>query len=182
LSLLLWTLSAAYSGFYLGRTSPCIIRSPLAGVQLELDSKFFTYNRTFSEPPSYDSDQAWNSVFPSNGTFFVHPVVAPTIAVYSAFHQLHCLNGIRHGYWTAYQLAIQGIKLQKNDSVGMGSEAHVRHCLDLLRQTLMCHADTTIEVVDEIKKGASGFGVEHRCGNWAQLKQWTEKWHFKEQL
>lgn len=69
--------------------------------------------------------------------------------------------------------------LTGNDSLGMGSEPHVRHCLDLLRQTLLCHADTTVEVVDQVKRGVSGFGVEHQCRDWEQLKEWTEKWPFE---
>ena len=60
----------------------------------------------------------------------------------------------------------------------MESEAHVRHCLDLLRHTLMCHADTTVEVVDRASRGVTGYGVEHQCRNFEQLKKWTEMWHF----
>jgi len=60
----------------------------------------------------------------------------------------------------------------------MGSEIHVQHCLDLLRQTLMCHADTTVEAVDQVSRGVTGFGVEHQCRNFEQLKHWTEEWHF----
>lgn len=50
---------------------------------------------------------------------------------------------------------------------------HVQHCIDLLRQTLMCHADTTLEVADEAIGGVDGFRTEHQCRSWEQLVQWT---------
>ena len=53
--------------------------------------------------------------------------------------------------------------------------SHMRHCIDLLRQTLMCHADTTVEVVDEKINGVHGFRTEHQCGNWQQLIDWTSE-------
>ena len=55
----------------------------------------------------------------------------------------------------------------------MSSPSHVRHCLDLLRQTLMCYADTTLELKDENSNGVRGFGTQHICRNWEQLVQWT---------
>ena len=55
----------------------------------------------------------------------------------------------------------------------MSSPAHVRHCIDLLRQSLMCHADTTLEAKDESVNGVTGFGIEHRCKDWNQLVEWT---------
>ena len=51
----------------------------------------------------------------------------------------------------------------------------MRHCIDLLRQALMCHGDTTLEVVDEAINGVHGFRVEHQCKDWEQLKQWTSE-------
>ena len=51
----------------------------------------------------------------------------------------------------------------------------MRHCIDLLRQALMCHGDTTLEVVDEEINGVHGFRVEHQCIDWEQLKLWTSE-------
>ena len=53
--------------------------------------------------------------------------------------------------------------------------SHIRHCIDLLRQSLMCHADTTVEVVDEKINGVHGFRTEHQCRNWNQLVKWASK-------
>ena len=56
------------------------------------------------------------------------------------------------------------------------SPMHIRHCLDLLRQTLMCHADTTIEEKDVAAGGVHGFGVEHQCRDWDELVALTRQW------
>ena len=55
------------------------------------------------------------------------------------------------------------------------SPAHIRHCIDLIRQSLMCNADTTIEVKDEEINGVRGFGTLHQCKNWRGLVRWTEE-------
>lgn len=55
----------------------------------------------------------------------------------------------------------------------MISPAHIRHCIDLLRQTLMCNPDTTVEEKDEEVGGVHGFGVQHRCKQWDELIDWT---------
>ena len=59
----------------------------------------------------------------------------------------------------------------------MATPPHIRHCLDLLRQSIMCYGDTTLEVMDPRVKGVHGFGVEHRCRDWGQLVHWTEQWN-----
>ena len=52
----------------------------------------------------------------------------------------------------------------------MTRPAHVRHCIDYLRQSLMCHADTNLEPIIEELGGATGFGSEHKCRNFEKIK------------
>lgn len=56
---------------------------------------------------------------------------------------------------------------------------HVKHCIDLLRQSLMCHADITIEVADEKIGGVHGFRTEHQCGNWEKIVDWLTEQQIK---
>ncbi len=49
------------------------------------------------------------------------------------------------------------------------SHGHVRHCIDLLRQTLMCNADTTLEMKRSGENGVHGFGTLHLCVDWNDL-------------
>lgn len=79
-------------------------------------------------------------------------------------------------YWRNHDAAVEGRKLQDSELPMMISPAHVRHCVDLLRQSLMCMADVTVEVKDEAAGGVHGFGIKHQCTNWGQLVDWTAKW------
>jgi hypothetical protein len=58
----------------------------------------------------------------------------------------------------------------------MASPPHIRHCIDLLRHTLMCRPDLTVELVDEDLGGVTGFGTEHQCQDWSQLMEWMSEW------
>ncbi|TVY87753.1 Oxidase, partial [Lachnellula willkommii] len=134
----------------------------------------FEYNRTFAEA-SDSADRAWKDLFPLQNGYFTYPEIAPERSTLSVYHQLHCLNGIREGYWTVHDLAVAGKKLNDNTLPMMISPPHIRHCIDLLRQSLMCNADTTVEKKDEVAGGVHGFGVQHRCKHWFQLVDWTKK-------
>jgi len=50
---------------------------------------------------------------------------------------------------------------------------HTRHCIDFLRQMLMCNADVTIERNDPGIGGIRGFGINHQCKKWDEVVQWT---------
>lgn len=54
------------------------------------------------------------------------------------------------------------------------SLGHIRHCIDLLRQSLMCNADLTIELKNEELGGVTGFGTVHRCVDWPGLLKWIQ--------
>ena len=49
---------------------------------------------------------------------------------------------------------------------------HVVHCVEYLRNSVMCSGDTTLE-----GKGVpgSGFGVEHQCVDYEALQAWAHK-------
>lgn len=53
---------------------------------------------------------------------------------------------------------------------------HVDHCIDEIRQSLMCHADATLLVSDWVD-GYPGpwpnFNVDHNCVNWDSVMQCT---------
>lgn len=51
---------------------------------------------------------------------------------------------------------------------------HVLHCIEFLRQSIMCHADSTIEARNEHLHGVVGFGIPHACRNWQQMVDWVD--------
>ncbi|KAF2707642.1 hypothetical protein K504DRAFT_383505, partial [Pleomassaria siparia CBS 279.74] len=139
--------------------------------------KKFVYDRNFSYPPSNSTDDLWNTLFPQNGGFFSHVPNIPTRSTVSVFHQLHCLDAIRHSYWQFHDAAVEGRKVSDNDFPVHTSPSHVRHCTDLLRQSLMCNADRTLEVKDDMG-GVSGFGTTHRCYDYRELVRIVEEWQY----
>ena len=66
------------------------------------------------------------------------------------------------------EAALLGRVLHEQEIRHMVALAHVRHCVDFLRRSLMCHADSTLEVEDEAIGGVKGFGVSHECVDWEE--------------
>ncbi|RYC65091.1 hypothetical protein CHU98_g1123 [Xylaria longipes] len=84
-------------------------------------------------------------------------------------------NGLRRGYSANQLAASRGEKLLDENLPADLRTSHMRHCIDLIRQGLMCSGDITLEVVDPDIDGVHGFGTEHVCVDWEQLTQWTSR-------
>lgn len=61
----------------------------------------------------------------------------------------------------------------------MTSPSHIRHCVDFLRQSLMCAADQTLEEKDE-KGGVGGFGTTRKCVDYKKLLETIDTWQHEE--
>ncbi|OCL07610.1 hypothetical protein AOQ84DRAFT_408592, partial [Glonium stellatum] len=135
----------------------------------------FSYNRTFAEAPSPETDAAWESIFPPHGGFFNDKEMAPTGASLAVYHQLHCLDGIRHAYYVLFDAVMEGRNVTFYELDDYSTDWHTRHCLDFLRQMLMCNADLTIEEVDPSLGGIRGFGTgrQHECVVWEDVRAWS---------
>ncbi|KAI0199448.1 hypothetical protein F4808DRAFT_432518 [Astrocystis sublimbata] len=168
----LTALISVLLGYLWGMNSSSINTQVL---NLPSTTQTFVYNRSFSYPPSERTDHAWSDIFPPKGTFFTHPDQASKRATFSVYHQLHCLNGLRRGYSANQLAASRGEKLIDESLPADIRASHMRHCIDLIRQSLMCSGDVTLEVVDADIGGVHGFGTEHVCVDWEELKQWTSR-------
>ncbi|KAJ5405736.1 fluconazole resistance protein 1 [Penicillium sp. CMV-2018d] len=77
-------------------------------------------------------------------------------------HQMHCLKNIRR--------AVKQLMSKEENNVKF---AHIEHCLDTLRQDLMCKADDTpmpsLELVN-----AAGEGQVLKCKNFDKLVAWAK--------
>ncbi|KAM3511388.1 hypothetical protein MY11210_004997 [Beauveria gryllotalpidicola] len=85
----------------------------------------------------------------------------------SMFHQIHCLVALR-----------TAIRTRTFD------DQHLDHCLDYLRQAIMCTGDTTLEkvVVDDngqFKPDIDGWGTVHECRSWHMLFEFAERQRVK---
>lgn len=97
-----------------------------------------------------------------------HPAFGPEIVGVSFVHQLHCVNRLRQGYYSAL-----------NGTENAQTTHHIRHCLEYLRQTIMCHVDTNLEYREEhpVTKEVSTSGyTDHQCRDFGEMFDFVEKW------
>jgi len=150
---------------------------------------------------SLTSASDWGSLFPAgNGWVRLGPD-GRQFAV-SMYHQLHCLNAMRHALVQAREVAglhfddPSSVKEQGNATshthgrrarmllpeTPLQAFSHADHCFNYLRQAILCAADTTIEASQQTKRpdgksdaGASGMGMTHTCKDWTQLREYLEE-------
>ncbi|KAJ5180968.1 hypothetical protein N7492_004178 [Penicillium capsulatum] len=135
---------------------------------------FMEYNTTFSQAPSPESDAAWESLFPTGNGFVQHATIAPVSSGLVVYHGLHCLNSLRIVYFAA--IDPKEMHLPEEHS-HLADPGHVQHCIDYLRQSLMCTADTNLEPVGEGEAGVTGYGYTRTCRDFNRVKKWaSENW------
>ncbi|EME44319.1 hypothetical protein DOTSEDRAFT_71978 [Dothistroma septosporum NZE10] len=74
-------------------------------------------------------------------------------------HQIHCL-GMMKSSWH---------KIESGEPINNRRHGHFPHCIEYLRQAVMCQADLTLEpAMDPMHWpiGTSGWDVTHRCKDW----------------
>ncbi|KAK1613536.1 hypothetical protein BDP81DRAFT_387988 [Colletotrichum phormii] len=90
-----------------------------------------------------------------------------------AFHQLHCLNYIRMYTYMDYYSKIDFDMLQ--EPLEERTE-HKDHCIDVLRQQLMCAPDLNIYTFHWTKHSPVPFfdlSTNHECIDWERFDSWT---------
>lgn len=100
---------------------------------------------------STDSDDDFSFLLPPSGHFVFgkeDPIQHHTVAL---FHQLRCLDTIRRDY-----------------GAGQGATAAGKHCMNYLRQSILCLADTKLEPVRN-PYGPQYVFLSHVYGNRAQF-------------
>lgn len=53
---------------------------------------------------------------------------------------------------------------------------HIKHCLDLLRQSLMCNADTTLQPYSPDFQGVTPWGYPRMCKDYEQIVRFAEQY------
>ncbi|KAL4900124.1 hypothetical protein BDW74DRAFT_188669 [Aspergillus multicolor] len=94
------------------------------------------------------------------------------------FHHLHCLNLLRQSLYYNYDYYHQqGEGAFKNEDFIV--RQHVSHCLDILRQQLMCIIDIgvlgQVWIHPEHPTPFVDFNTEHVCRNFEDIRAWAEK-------
>lgn len=59
--------------------------------------------------------------------------------------------------------------------------SHTQHCIEYLRVTLMCHADTALEGGEFVDSAhvAQGMGTVYTCKKWDEVLSWIMHTHYQ---
>ncbi|KAF2501409.1 hypothetical protein BU16DRAFT_451673 [Lophium mytilinum] len=141
----------------------------------------------FQGPPTVEVEQAWEELYPSTITRIsaieAAKLVNKTVRIpddpenylvsIDVFHQMHCLNIIRKKVW--------GVVPDTYVEEKMLELEHVDHCVDSIRQSLMCSGDVTPLPWKWGKNETDGTDllhpeahVVHTCRDWTSLIQWAK--------
>lgn len=89
-------------------------------------------------------------------------------------HQLHCLNLLRKASWPEYY-GPKDISFQDTPEV---VRMHLDHCIEMIRQNIMCNADVTMITWDWVQRHSfpyPNFNTRHQCRNYEKILDWAVK-------
>ncbi|KAI8953228.1 hypothetical protein F4801DRAFT_598253 [Xylaria longipes] len=152
--------------------------------KVKYDGSLYKTN-IYKGPPSPKTDQAWAElVDPSNIRLNKETLekinrTALELSDHSGYHggmgvhhHLHCLKYIRQALHPEYYNELNN----EPDVI-----EHVYHCIDDIRQSLMCNPDISIHTyvwIPGYRKPWPNFDVEHECVNWDTLNGWAQEHSF----
>lgn len=119
-----------------------------------------------------DAAAEYRSMYPGDDLGFVR--LGPNRRFFGLvmYHQIHCLDSLRE--------AILGQGHHGGAGAGAGRTKrdveHAQHCLNYLRQGILCAADTTLEpeVVEGSQDVQEGLGVTRMCRDWGKVYDFVD--------
>ncbi|KAL4263319.1 ustYa family protein [Pleurotus pulmonarius] len=148
----------------------------------------------FQGPPTDAMDEAWRDLY-ERGVSYLLPEEAnrlkePTIHatgsnVYigglDVFHQLHCLDMVRMAVYPARYPSghHHTMHLKRSGSMAhpnISDAEHLRHCINSVRQSLMCSSDISVNLFYNPRKERRPFprfDQLHTCRNFGKLREWA---------
>ncbi|KAL1967380.1 hypothetical protein VTN77DRAFT_3165 [Rasamsonia byssochlamydoides] len=97
------------------------------------------------------------------------------LASLDVFHQLHCVDLLRKSLHREYYDKHEGSFAGAPEAVVQG---HLEHCIETLRQTLMCHGDISLLTYNWVKGREMpypNFNTIHTCKKWDTLVAWNQQ-------
>ncbi|OAA56509.1 hypothetical protein LEL_10959 [Akanthomyces lecanii RCEF 1005] len=95
------------------------------------------------------------------------------LASLDVFHQLHCVDLLRKATHREYYDKHEGSFAGAPENVVQG---HLQHCVEMLRQTLMCHGDISLLTYNWVEGRSMphpNFNTVHTCKKWDTLIKWN---------
>ncbi|KAK0652623.1 tat pathway signal sequence [Cercophora newfieldiana] len=140
--------------------------------------------------PNDEKDELWQELYHHGVTLrisadehksLVNQTIRVPIAGYEndyfggldVFHQLHCLNQIRMGY---YPRRYNTSMTNPDGTVSYDQWLHIDHCIESLRQSIMCHSDigfNTFKWLDDKKITQPMLNDMHMCRNFDKIREWA---------
>ncbi|CAG8955465.1 hypothetical protein HYFRA_00010332 [Hymenoscyphus fraxineus] len=153
----------------------CVVPTLATPAQRSIKPGIYFFNAS-QTPPLYgnvrisndemdliDSNRASQSVALPDGGYF---------GTITAIHELHCLKRLYQFMYPAYYFV--NISAQEAEDNRM----HNGHCIDILRQSIMCHADispVTMRWGSAQPIPLGNFSSPHECTNWDGIESWAKK-------
>jgi len=169
---------------YPSRTEYNPLGTSLVGLFPNAVEQIVSAHTQYSHPPLSNNtlrDELWSNIQYDRGMVFVDEDTVfrlgleeartfpwdPSKRVYfmNIFHQLHCLRGM----YEAFTYIHNGGALEDYE--------HWVHCLDALRQDVICVADDGLLSVDEPHVREVGDGHVRQCRNFSKLDEWALEHH-----
>ncbi|KAJ7243061.1 hypothetical protein C8J57DRAFT_1726205 [Mycena rebaudengoi] len=139
----------------------------------------------FQVQSSPELDQAWDDLYefgisriPGDQAALLPNKTSPIpgdpgfyIAELDVFHELHCLNMIRKALDPDYY---PDWDIKKG---GFASE-HVSHCVEWIRNSIMCHSDTSVIVWqwnEHYNQSTPKATIPHTCRNFNKIQRWGQQ-------
>jgi hypothetical protein len=100
------------------------------------------------------------------------------LAYLESAHQIHCLQAIWEDHHFAKYPELFPLLVQKKKEDPFIDEMHFEHCVDVIRNRLMCTSDSQL-VTFRWVEGVSGpypyFNTEHTCRSYEELLEWDRE-------
>ncbi|KAL6801323.1 hypothetical protein GGI42DRAFT_326158 [Trichoderma sp. SZMC 28013] len=152
--------------------------------------KAFMPERVYDDPRTEQGHKAWMNLFPKGKGYvsiknieaagpvpdYVQDTSTDGTGRFSVavFHQLHCLYLLQSDLFEALEANITE------------PHSHTLHCLDYLRESILCTSDSTLEPFKPKfdsaadRKGVDGYGTPHQCRDFGKLRNWAEKFRYND--
>ncbi|KAI0143739.1 hypothetical protein GGR57DRAFT_507886 [Xylariaceae sp. FL1272] len=161
---------------------------------LQRQQRTFTLSSNWSGAPSNETDQAWKSLVEDDmGAFGIsaklfgqvnpsletgvrvpHENDDKYLATFDVVHKLHCLNLIRLSFYQDRHPDYPGFHGHTSEEI----QAHREHCVEQIRQSLMCSGDLSILTYNWVKgerMPKPNFKTVHACQNWDYVVGWAKE-------
>jgi len=152
-------------------------------------SSFGEHKTKYQGPPTDEVDENWDELYDAVGITRIDRDMAKQlpnrtvpipgdidhyIVGLDVFHQLHCLNNLRKLIWPERYHVLDMHK--ESEEAWEDHINHLDHCVDNLRQALMCHGDISTlywEWIPESQRALAHAETTHTCRNFDRIWQWA---------